>query len=666
MKLKVIFNLQQFSTVSNGFQQQHTGILFGRGTYASRFNNDVVAAKSFMEESTKTVDNQSSPATGESLPITTPPQVPANTFTKVDNNLTGIGFFTASSKRSRKAIEKTTVVVDQGLEHRISILPSAKYGLPITQDQDYWLALMKLVEEHRRRVGKITNPFVFTTAEVTKILGQAHSGKNYKAVEEWLAVMASTTIEGGAYNTVQKSWMTKRTHAVETTITVGKELPDGTIAAKNHIWFSQWQLDNINAGNLIAIELSTYTQLQNNISRNLVPHLQEWLYASQRDGRFEKQYEDVCQLLGIRAYRYHSEIDRNFGPSLNELTTHGYISKWAIEPMANGKNFKLVLWHGPKYHRDRQARLSKKPHPEILAAGDTAAARRPRQRRLNLAPVPDPQQTPPPVIIDYNVVAELEKRGVGGTDARKLLSTLKPGQPVLDQLEYADHLIAQKRGKIENPPGFYISLLQRDVPVPPSFETSQARKARQEAESAKRQAIQQEREAALADEAAEEAQLTTQFDNLAEPDRLALLSQAKAEQLAKTPKMAQWLATNPEASSFLMAGARKKLKEGWTPNRNPQPETSHQTINPPLRQTGSLQDLPPAAPAPIAATPDQAKPLPPERTVTASGACPRCAGQIVLYSDGTEQDCPCRQERKAAFRRELEAILKTPQLPPRG
>src|SRR5437879_8330696 len=116
-----------------------------------------------MEESITAVDTHTQPAP-QNLPATIPPIVPISSFTKVDKNLTGIGFFTASSKRSRKAIEKTTVVVDQGVERRISILPSAKYGLPITQDQDYWLALMKLVEDRRRQEGNLTNPFTFTTA----------------------------------------------------------------------------------------------------------------------------------------------------------------------------------------------------------------------------------------------------------------------------------------------------------------------------------------------------------------------------------------------------------------------------------------------------------------------------------------------------------------------
>jgi hypothetical protein len=549
-----------------------------------------------MEESITAVDTHP-PQPVENLPVTIVPPAQISTFTKVDNNLTGIGFFTASSKRSRKAIEKTTVVVDQGVEHRISILPSAKYGLPITQDQDYWLALMKLVTDQVQQEGKLTNPFAFTTAELRHILGQVNSGQNYKAVNEWLSVMNSTAIEGGSYNAARKTWYTERTHAVDRVITVGKQLPDGTIADRNHIWFSQWQLDNINSGNLIAVELGTYTQLENNISKNLVPHLQEWLYASQRDGRFEKQYEDICQLLGVRTYRYHSQIEEQFSPSLNELTTHGYISKWAIEPMAFRKHFKLVLWHGRKYHGDRQARLSKKPRPEILPGGEAAPAHRPRQRHLNLMPVPEPEQTSPPVVIDYNVVAELEKRGVGGTDARKLLATLKPGQPILDQLEYGDLQIEQAKGKITNPPGFYISLLQRDVPVPKAFESSRARQARLTAEKEQQKAFADHQAAALAQEEADRQKLDSQIAALPADTLLTLLAQAKAELLAQHPNMATFFQTH-QGSAFedgsVKVRMRNLLAQGWKPAQaTTQPENLHYAINSDIRQATPIQESAP-------------------------------------------------------------------------
>lgn len=526
-----------------------------------------------MERQFKTVDKQPQPSTPkeESLPIPTSPQIPTTTFTKVDNNLTSVGFFTASSKRSRKESEKNITIIDHGVERRISILAGGKLGQPITQDQDYWLALMKLVSEHVQRVGKLQNPFQFTTAALIKILGQVHCGKNYKAVLEWADVMTFTGIKGGAYDAAKKRWLIDRTHALERFVSAGKELPDGTIATKNYVWFSEWQLDNINAGKLIPVELATYIQLKTNIARNLVPYLQEWLFASQHDGRFEKQYEDVCQLLGIRIYRHHSEIERKLGPSLNELVSHGYISRWAIEPMAHGKGYKLVLWHGAKYHTDRKSRLESKFLVDSPGGGEAQPARRPRQQRLQLAspekPAPaaeipaapkQPEKTAA-AAVDETLVAELMKRGIGEGDARKLLVKLPQGQPVMDQLEYADVVIHQSRGKIQNPPGFYISRLQDNSPNPTWFETSAARNARQDVEAALAQAAAEQHLAQLQAEEDERVRANAQIDALPEERRQTLFNQAKAQLLVSYPGMAVFLATPDAINDGAVRGKMRQL-----------------------------------------------------------------------------------------------------------
>src|ERR1700722_8374556 len=341
----------------------------------------------------------SPPVTDASLPVPAPPE--GRDFTRVDHTLTSMGFFTVSSKRSRQESEKVITITEKGVERRITILAGGNLGQPITQDQDYWLALMKLVSEHVKRAGKLQNPFRFTTADLIKILGQVRGGKNYQAVLEWADVMTFTGVKGGVYDSAKKVWLVERTHALDRFVSAGEELPNGRIADRNYVWFSDWQLDNINSGKLIPIELTTYIQLKTNIARNLVPHLQEWLFASQRDGRFEKQYEDLCRLLGIRVYRHLSEIERKLGPSLNELVTHGYLSRWAIEPMADDEGYKLVLCHGPKYHTDRKSRQTSKQLAEP-GSGASPASRRPRQQRLQLAQpaavpaAPEPPAPPPP------------------------------------------------------------------------------------------------------------------------------------------------------------------------------------------------------------------------------------------------------------------------------
>jgi len=501
----------------------------------------------------------------EKLPTETAVRTPATTFTKVDNNLTNIGFFTASSKRSRKESEKNITIIEQGIQRRISILAGGKLGQPITQDQDYWLGLMKLVSEHTARTGKLENPFSFTTAELIKTLGQVHSGQNYKAVLEWGDVMTFTGVKNGAYDTAKKRWLIDRTHVLERFVSVGKELPDGGIADKNYVWFSEWQLDNINAGNLVPIELATYIRLKTNIARNLVPYLQEWLYASQQDGRFEKNYEDMCQLLGIRTYAHLSDIKRKLGPSLNELVEHGYIDRWEIESTAHEKGYKLVIRHGQKYFTDRQSRLQGKRSMELPPAAeeDLPPRRRPRQQRLPLAPMAEAAAP-----VERDLIAELGLRGIGESDARQLLAGLPPGQPVLDQLEWGDYLISRKRGGIENPPGFYISLVQRNVPVPANFLSSSQVRELQAAEQARRKALLDERQAAERAEREERARVDSYIDSLPETHRRALFEQAKAQLLAGYPGMAVFFRANGDAAmqdGAVRGRMRQILAQGWRP-----------------------------------------------------------------------------------------------------
>ena len=69
-----------------------------------------------------------------------------------------------------------------------------------------------------------------------------------------------------------------------------------------------------------------------------------------------------------------------------------------------------------------------------------------------------------------------------------LQQNLKPGQPVMDQLEYADYRIASEpAGTFRNPPGFYISVIRDNTPVPENFETSRKRRELEEIEQRRSQ-----------------------------------------------------------------------------------------------------------------------------------------------------------------------------------
>jgi len=378
-------------------------------------------------------------------------------FVKVEKNLSSLGFFTASNVRLRgttkKVVTFTREIEGRRIEARAVILPSAEYGLPITADQDKFLALQKLINEIRLRDGQVVNPVAFTSSELLRVLGNVDSGNNYQDIYDWIMRMVATTIssQGVVYLAGRKKWATDIFHVLEKAVLFGMEMPDGGVADRNYIWLSEWQLENLNSNYLLPIDLETYKQLRNHIAKALVPLLQIWLYASRSEGQFEKRYTELCEILNVKRWRYLSKIRQILSPSLDELTRHGYLSNWAIEATSDKQDFKIVFWHGEKFHRDQRSRLAFKAQTPVKVT--------PRKG-------------------DSPLLEQLIRRGIAEEPGRQLLASIQPDQPVEEQLEWGDAVVSQApRGKFHNPPGFYVHLIRENIQPPEYF--LEARRARE-------------------------------------------------------------------------------------------------------------------------------------------------------------------------------------------
>jgi hypothetical protein len=430
-------------------------------------------------------DRQMSAARIESRPVQVTlikgqsAQPSPNPFVHVEKNLASLGFFTPSTKKIKGTKKKTIFfsreIQGKKAELRAVILPSAEYGLPITADQDKYLALLKIIGDIRQREGHIMNPVGFTSAEMLRILGlKVQAGKNYEDVAEWAKRMTLTGIssENVVYLAGKKIWASDTFHVFERFVSFGKEMPDGTIADKNYVWLSEWQLENINNNYLLPIDLETYKQLKSYIAKALVPLLQIWLYATRGEGCFEKRYEDLCQIMNIRQYPQLSRIKEKLEPGIKELVAHGYLSHWSIRDCKVG-GYKIVFYHGDKFHRDQRARLTQRGQAALAQQPSIAACL---------------QQPSEALSIDDQLLAELTRRGVSERTARDLLTNLSIGQHVMDQLEWGDFQIqAAPRGKFYNPAGLYIRLIRENIIPPATFETSRRRKLRETQEQAWRQ-----------------------------------------------------------------------------------------------------------------------------------------------------------------------------------
>src|SRR5712691_744425 len=238
---------------------------------------ELVAKRLLQKAAPEMTPNHPETAVGELEPIAVSQDelLPPVEFTKVEKNLASLGFFTASSKRIKEAKAKTinisVVVNGNRITAKATIAPAALYGLPITADQDKYLALQKLITDLRQRQGgRISNPVSFTSAEILIVLHKYRdSGKNYREIDEWLNVMSSTTIisEGAVYLAGKKRFVKDRFHVFDRAVSFGKELEPGVLADKNYVSLSDWQLQNINNNHLIRVDLEVYRQLRNHIAK---------------------------------------------------------------------------------------------------------------------------------------------------------------------------------------------------------------------------------------------------------------------------------------------------------------------------------------------------------------------------------------------------------------
>jgi len=287
-------------------------------------------------------------------------------FVKAERNLEAVGFFSASNnelkKKSEKVIRMRRKVDGRVQDVEITILPSAKWGLPSTVHQDIYRAFQMIVTERIREAGGVPKHISFTSAELLGQMGVSRrnmGGREYKLIEEWLDVMCFTGIKvnakGGVWDARRKEWITRRVTVFEEVVCCGEELSDGTVADEHHIWLSDWQHANLNEFYLLSLNYDLYKSLERNIAKSLFSLLHSWFYVG--DGKYTERYDKLCSFLGLKVHSRASYMRRQLEPAHEELKEKGFLDRWTYRKMRSGGV--LITWYaGEQYFEDR-ARLER-------------------------------------------------------------------------------------------------------------------------------------------------------------------------------------------------------------------------------------------------------------------------------------------------------------------
>jgi len=269
------------------------------------------------------------------------------------------------------------------------------------------------------------------------------------------------------------------------------------------------------------------------------------------------RYSEYCKRAPQLRYDTFDQVKKQMYKVHRPHLKLGYMLKLHYEQTTDEQgsvDWWMVFTPGPRAFNEYATFTGKKLRPP--AAGQMSAGnsprRRPRQKSLPLQPA-----------VDHPQLEALTSRGVTEAQARKILAQLPANFPVLDSLDWGDYQISQQPGKFTNPPGFYISLLQGRITPPATFETSTARKARQQAELAQEQAIVEQQARIKAEEDAARRQADEQLAALPPEAHQALLDQAKAEMFKDHPFMAKQKDANAIHEGAIRARMRAMIANGW-------------------------------------------------------------------------------------------------------
>lgn len=272
-------------------------------------------------------------------------------FTYLDPYLTQIGFFSVEDQGKVRALSKKLTVKLRGNSFRIELNALDKYDLPRTPDLDKYLAFVKILHTQIRRREKLENPIPLLSQDLLREIKYKprYSNNEYESVRDWLGRLRSTEVvckNLGGTNPDDLTLMTSVFHKV---VLRGDRF-GGEIQKTNLIWMDDVLLNKFNELELMPFDYEGYKLLTKPTAKTLVPLLSKWLFSSRMRERFEKNYDDLSDLLGNVKNHQLSLIKRQMFPGLQELQDHAWIESFAIEPNKED-GFKVCIKPGERFKK---------------------------------------------------------------------------------------------------------------------------------------------------------------------------------------------------------------------------------------------------------------------------------------------------------------------------
>ena len=401
---------------------------------------------------------------------------------------------------------QTTLVFEDKLERkdhppivrRLTIMGTAKHGLPTSTDDEVLVGLIQLT----KRKSNFTNAKVpFSRYELIELLGWPQSGASYRRVEEalhrWVGVVLM--YENAWWDNTAKSWVDENFHVLDNVTLYDRErrkrpagkggkIPPkpatgrrprkvGTEGDPLPLSSFRWNeviFESFQSGNHKQLDLEFYLKLRLPTTKRMFRFLDKRFYRRERLDFDLKTL--ACEHIGMSRSYAPTELKRRLKPALEELEQLGF-----LEPLSP---------------EDRYSWVSKGSWRILLirAQPPSAAEGAPSERTA--------------------LQDSLVSRGVTLRMAADLVAS-QPAARIRTKIEVFDWLVRNQDKRVgKNPSGFLVASIRGDYqtpenfaapkPVPPTPElthpptaTTAARSGRKRSQNDPEQQQQRDREQAL-------------------------------------------------------------------------------------------------------------------------------------------------------------------------
>lgn len=210
------------------------------------------------------------------------------------------------------------------------------------------LALLSILTDQAK---PLANPITWSWHDLCRRMDIACSGRSIRKLKAAIKSTAHLSIETqhAIYSKADKAMLCTRNevlHLYDSVSFANARLPDGTLADRNRVWFSEWYLANLNALFTAPLDYSLWRSLDR--KRPIASRLYEFLLLNFYGTPFLRiNYPTLAKFLPIPAEPYISSAHRQLEPAFDLLTEAGIIKRvvWSTSKAGSAQ---LQIYRGPQ------------------------------------------------------------------------------------------------------------------------------------------------------------------------------------------------------------------------------------------------------------------------------------------------------------------------------